>query len=183
MRPADCRKSLNGASGGIKNRMCAAVAVCSMMLLLLAADVVASEGAAPVVNMRSLSHGLALKMVEAAVDDCTKRGYKVAAAVVGRDGHLLALLRNPLSGPHTQQVSQRKAYTAASFQAATSIVAEENAEIAHAPGVLLVIGGLPIDIGGHFYGAVGVSGAQPKIDEECAQTAIDVASDVLEFAD
>jgi uncharacterized protein GlcG (DUF336 family) len=157
--------------------------VCVSVLLTLAGNVLASENAKPVVNMRSLSHGLAMEMVKAAVDDCTKRGFKVAAAVVGRDGNLLALLRNPLSGPHTVDVSQRKAYTAASFQAATSIIAEENPEIAHAPNVMLVIGGMPIDVAGHFYGAVGVSGAQPKVDEECAQTAIDVASDVLEFAD
>ena len=32
-------------------------------------------------------------------------------------------------------------------------------ELAFSPGVLLVGGGLPINIGGHFYGGVGVSGA------------------------
>jgi len=30
------------------------------------------------------------------------------------------------------------------------------------PGALLVGGGLPIEVGGHFYGGVGVSGAAEK---------------------
>lgn len=156
-----------------------------LLVVLLQLPVIADEGEGekPVVNIRSISHELAMKIVATAVDACTKKGFKVAASMAGRDGHLLALLRNPLSGPHTVDVSIRKAYTSASFQTPTASVAEENPFIAHADGVILVHGGVPMSVGGHIYGGVGVSGASPEEDGKCAQAGIDMAADILEFAD
>ena len=57
----------------------------------------------------------------------------------------------------------------------------------HAPGVLLVGGGIPVRIGGHMYGAIGVSGAPAKkrtgdIDHACAQKGIDTIKEAIEFA-
>jgi uncharacterized protein GlcG (DUF336 family) len=136
----------------------------------------------PFQELRFLTPSIANKIVVAAVGDCTKRGYKVSAAVVGRDGNLAAFLRNPLSGVHTIKVSQAKAFTAASFQAATSQVTSRT-DLQFAPGILIIVGGVPINAGGYFYGAVAVSGAEPEIDEVCARTGIDAVSEILEFAD
>jgi len=136
----------------------------------------------PFQELRFLTPAIANKIVVAAVTDCTKRGYKVSAAVVGRDGNLAAFLRDPLSGPHTIKVSQAKAFTAASFQAATSQVTNRT-DLQFAPGILIIVGGVPINAGGYFYGAVAVSGAEPEIDEACAQTGIDAVTEILEFAD
>lgn len=136
----------------------------------------------PFQELRFLTPAIANKIVVAAVADCTARGYKVSAAVVGRDGNLAAFLRNPLSGPHTIKVSQAKAYTAATFQAATSQVTNRP-DLKFAPGILIIVGGVPINAGGYFYGAVAVSGAEPEIDEVCAQIGIDAVSEILEFAD
>ena len=159
------------------------ILVATMMVVLLPLPVMADEDASPVLNIRSITHELAMKIVVTAVDACTKLGYKVTASMAGRDGNLLALLRNPLSGPHTVDVSMRKAYTAASFQVPTASLAEENPFIAHADGVVLVHGGVPMSVGGHIYGGVGVSGASPEDDGKCAQIGIDMAADILEFAD
>ena len=136
----------------------------------------------PVVPLKTLAPYVANKMVVAAVEYCTKKGYKVSASVVGRDGRLLALLRNPLSGPHTIRVSERKAYTAASLQAPTSQMLSRK-DLSFAPGILLIVGGVPINVGGQFYGGIAVAGAEPSIDEECALQGIKAIADELEFTD
>ena len=132
--------------------------------------------------LEALAPHVANKMVVAALEDCTKRGYKVSVAAFGRDGNLLAFLRHPLSGPHTIEGSQRKAYSSASFQAATSSM-KSRPDLSFAPGVLLIQGALPISVAGKFYGGLAVAGALPEIDEECAKTGIKAIEEILEFGE
>ena len=111
----------------------------------------------------------------------------MAVSVVDRNGNILAMVRDPLAGTHTLEVSRQKAYTAATFQTATTEMKNFDA-LRFAPEVLLVGGGVPIKVGGHFYGAVGVSGAPAKkitgdVDEECALAGIETISEALEFAE
>jgi len=150
--------------------------------LLLMPGIAGAEGGKTFMPLRFLSPELATQAVAAAVEDCTKRGYKVSAAVVDRAGNLAAFLRNPLSGPHTIRVAQRKAFSSATLQAPTSQMSSR-ADLSFAPGILLIVGGVPINVGGNFYGGVAVAGAEPKIDEECAQTGVDAIIETLEFAD
>jgi len=149
--------------------------------VLLITEMAAAESNKPTIPLRFLSPELAAKAVVAAMEDCTKRGYKVSAAVVGRDGNLAAFLRNPLSGPHTVKVAQRKAYSSATLQAPTSQM-KSRTDLSFAPGILLIFGGVPINVGGLFYGGVAVAGAEPDIDEQCAQTGVDAIAEILEFA-
>jgi uncharacterized protein GlcG (DUF336 family) len=123
---------------------------------------------------------VANRIVVAAIAECDKRGYQTSAAVVGRDGNLLAFLRSPLSGPHTVETSQRKAYTAASLQAPTSRM-QSRPDLSFAPGMLLIVGGVPICAAGSCYGGVAVAGADPAIDEKCAEAGIAAVQDDLEF--
>lgn len=134
------------------------------------------------VTTESLSQKLANKAVVAAVEDCTKRGYKVSAALAGRDGNLLAFLRNPLSGPHTIETSQRKAFSSATLQAPTSAM-KSRPDLNYAPGILLIVGGVPISVGGKFYGGIAVAGAEPEDDEKCALAGIEAISEILEFGE
>ena len=58
----------------------------------------------------------------------------------------------------------------------------------NAPGVLLLGGGVPVQIGGHFYGAIGVSGAPAEmisgdVDDACARAGIDAIREDNEFAE
>ena len=140
----------------------------------------AAEGA-PTVSLSFLTHEVASQIALAATAECTKLGYKVSAAVVGRDGNLMAFLRSPLAGPHTILVSQRKAYTASSLQTSTARL-QSRQDLNFAPGLLLVVGGVPICAGGHCLGAVGVAGADPVIDEKCAEAGIASVQDDLELA-
>lgn len=128
----------------------------------------------------SLSQNLANMAVLTAVEDCTKRGYKVSAAMTGRDGNLMAFLRNPLSGPHTIEVSQRKAYSSATLQAPTSAMASRP-DLSFAPGILLITGGVPVSVGGKFYGGIAVAGAEPDIDEKCAIAGVEAITEAIEF--
>lgn len=153
----------------------------SMLVLFCSSSSFAIEQS-PIVPLTSLAPHIANKMVVAAVNSCTKRGYKVSASVMGRDGNLLAFLRNPLSGPHTIKVSQRKAFTSATFQSSTAQMQSRN-DLNFAPGILLIVGGLPISVGGQFYGGIAVAGADPKIDEACAGDGIKAVVDELEFID
>jgi uncharacterized protein GlcG (DUF336 family) len=152
-----------------------------IMFLLPSTSAIAQEQA-PVMPLRFLSPALANQAVTAAVADCTTRGYKVSVAVVDRAGNLAAFLRNPLSGPHTIKVAQGKAFTAATLQAVTSQVTNRP-DLRFAPGILLMIGGVPIAAGGHFYGGIGVAGADPEVDEVCAMTGVSAITETLEFAD
>jgi len=51
-------------------------------------------------------------------------------------------------------------------------------------GIIIMQGGLPIEIAGYKIGAIGVSGAPGgEKDERCAQQALDTLSERIEFAE
>ena len=151
-------------------------------ILLLAPFEVFSNEKDPTVQLRVLASHIAHKIVSAAVENCAQRGYLVSAAVVDRNGNLAAFLRNPLSGPHTIKVSQRKAFSSATLRAKTSEMSFRR-DLNFAPDILLIVGGIPIQFVGNFYGGVAVAGAKPEIDEQCAQAGIEAVSEIMEFAD
>jgi len=153
--------------------------------VLVAVSAVAAE-VPPYVSTRILSADAANEIAVTASLRCRELGFQVAVAVTDRGGRLLAFVRDPLAGAHTIDISQRKAYSAATYQSATSALADRS-ELSATPGVFLVGGGVPVQVGGHFYGAVGVSGApRDKVagdnDELCAQAGIDAIRERLEFA-
>ncbi|NIP74390.1 MAG: heme-binding protein [Gammaproteobacteria bacterium] len=157
---------------------------------LAAALSAARAGDPAYVHQRALSMELANRLAMAAAEACREQGYRVAAAVVDRSGLLLALVRDPLAGAHTVEVARRKAYSAASFQSATLDLQGRSGmqRLNGVPDVLLVGGGVPVQVGGQFYGAVGVSGASAEKvtgdrDDGCARAGIEAIRDTLEFAD
>ena len=156
------------------------VAVLSLLCALNSSVFPAEEPAT--IQLRVLSPHIAHKMVFAAVEDCTKRGFQVSASVVDRNGNLAAFLRNPRSGPHTIKVSRQKAFSSATLQAPTSQMSSRP-DLSFAPDILLIVGGMPIKFTGHFYGGIGVAGAPPEIDEECAKAGIEAVSDIMEFTE
>lgn len=158
-----------------------------LILLSLFFAFPATAQEAPSVQIRLLSADLSQRLADAALEACSKQGYQVAVAVVDRAGNLQAFVRDPLAGPHTIDVSLGKAYAATSFQTATTQMMD-NELLRHAPRVLLIGGGLPVVVGGHMYGALGVSGAPARkrtgdVDEECAQAGIDAIREELEFGE
>jgi uncharacterized protein GlcG (DUF336 family) len=124
---------------------------------------------------------MATKAATAALDKCTKDGYRVSVTVVDRAGILRTMMRADGAGVHTVDSSRKKAYTAASLRRPTSEFAEL---IVKNPGlqglrdmndnILILGGGLPIEIGGEVVGAIGVGGAPGgHLDDACAQAGLD----------
>ena len=137
------------------------------------ADELPKESALPI--------GAANKAIYAAIEACKKDGYRVSVSVVDRAGVLRAMGRTDGAGPHTVDSSRKKAYTAASMRRPTSELAEL---IARTPTlqalrdingeILIVGGGLPIEIGGETVGGIGVGGAPgAHLDDACAQEGLD----------
>lgn len=129
----------------------------------------------------TLPLALATKAASAAVEKCTKGGYKVSAAVVDRAGVLKALMRADGAGSHTPDSSRKKAYTAASLGKTTSELGELLVKMPHLQSVremnesiLILGGGLPIQFGNEIVGAIGVGGAPgTQLDDACAQAGLD----------
>lgn len=161
-----------------------------LMGLMLVTGLVQAESK-PYLSTRVISMELANQLAMGAAQTCRKMGYQVTVSVVDRSGNILAVVRDPLSGAHTIDVSLKKAQTAATFQTDTITMQKQGEEFAglrFAKGVLIIGGGIPIRVGGHFYGAVAVSGAPGKkvtgdVDHECAQAGIDTIKEAIEFAE
>ena len=123
---------------------------------------------------------LAGKAIQASLDACNKDGYRVSVSVVDRAGVLRAMVRADGAGPHTVDSSRKKAYTAASLRRPTTELAEliNKMPTLQALGemndqVLMLGGGLPIEIGGEIVGGIGVSGAPgTHLDDACAQAGL-----------
>lgn len=135
-----------------------------------------------VLETKVLSTHMAQRVAAAALHACDELGYQVGVAVVGRNGNLLAFLRDPLSGPHTIDISQKKAYTSASTRVPTAQLSDQRT-LNFADRLITVQGGLPINLGGYLYGGVGVSGATSEDDEVCAQAGIDAIREDIEFGE
>lgn len=137
------------------------------------ADELPKEGVLPL--------AMATKAVQAALEACKRDGYRVSASVVDRAGVLRAMGRADGAGSHTVESSRKKAYTASSLRRPTTELAElitktqtlqslrdMNAEI------LILGGGLPIEISGEVVGGIGVGGAPgAHLDDACAQAGLD----------
>ena len=125
----------------------------------------------------------ALAAASVALKACEKRGFKVSVAVVDPSGELKAFLRGDGAAPHTVEVSFRKAFSANTYRAPTSVLNPifgkdpMAASVPHQRNVTTIPGGVPIVVRGSVIGAIGVSGARPTPpvipDEECAQAGID----------
>lgn len=139
-------------------------------------------------SVKSMTPESAVSAAREALAFCRTQGYQVTVAVVDRSGLLQALVRDRFAGAHTIDVATNKAWTAASFKLATSVLAQETqagkpmSGIRAHPHVLAAGGGQPIQAGGVLLGGIGVSGAPSgEIDDICAQAGIRAIAESLEF--
>jgi uncharacterized protein GlcG (DUF336 family) len=152
------------------------IAIAFVMLMpypVLAAEELPKEAVLPI--------GLAGKAIQASLESCNKDGYRVSVSVVDRAGVLRAMARADGAGPHTVDSSRKKAYTAVSFRRPTTELAELINKVPTLQSlremndqILILGGGLPIEIGGEIVGGIGVGGAPgAHLDDACAQAGLD----------
>lgn len=138
-----------------------------------------------VVTTHQLTADAANAMVMAAMEQCRKDGYKVAAAVIDRGGNLQAFIRDAGTGPHTQDSARKKAFTSATFgitsaEFATRMANPAAAGLKEVPGVIPLGGGVPIKVGNEVIGGIGVGGAPgADKDEACANAGLQKIADQL----
>jgi len=154
------------------------------MALVIACPLAVAEETPLTLSVDRLTMETASTIAQAAVTACRKQGVQISVAVVDRNGILQAQLRDSLAPPISLEISRQKAYTAANFLAATSALERlANGPVGRVAGLVMSAGGLPVQAGGKFYGAVGVSGAPSgETDAACAQAGIDAVVDDLEMS-
>ena len=135
------------------------------------------------VAQKALSLEAAQAVALGALEKCRADGYKVSVSVVDASGILKAFVRDDTTGPHTVELSRRKAYTALTFKRTSGETAQAWAKQAPVPnieGTVGLAGGVPIRAGNEVVGAIGVSGAPGgDRDEACANAGIAKIADKL----
>jgi len=168
------KKSINDTQG--HSRL-----ISGMTLMCLGGLLASGVSAAELPRETVLPVSLATKAASAAVEQCTKDGYRVSAAVVDRAGVVKALLREDGAGPHTVDSSRKKAYTSASMGRPTAELGELIAKMPAVQAlrdmnenILILGGGLPIMMEGERVGGIGVGGAPGgHLDAACAQAGLE----------
>ena len=121
---------------------------------------------------------LARQIIDAAHDRAAHLNVRVTVAVVDAGGHLVALGRMDGANPISPQIAEAKAVSAAMFQRDGGSLLQTATE---RPAFFNAVSGLTrtklvpghgsvlLERDGAVMGAVGVSGAKPEQDLECAQ--------------
>jgi len=130
-------------------------------------------------EQHSVSLAMANALADSALASCRAMNRDAVVAVVDRGGNLVALQRGDTVGPHNTRAAERKAFTALSTKASTSVLAERAASdpgsrnLVSVPELLLLGGGLPIVHEGEVIGGIGVAGSGGSAsDEHCASAAL-----------
>ncbi|MFE4261045.1 heme-binding protein [Streptomyces sp. NPDC056883] len=118
----------------------------------------------------------ATKAAQTALDAAKKENQRVTVAVVDRNGNTIVTLRGDGAGPQSYDAAQRKAYTAVSWNAPTSVLAGRLAQtptLKDIPGTLFLGGGAPVTAKNAPIAGIGVAGAPSgDLDEKFAQAGV-----------
>jgi uncharacterized protein GlcG (DUF336 family) len=134
---------------------------------------------------KNVSMGMSLAIIQGAIEQCAKDGYRISVTIIDKAGNVAAQVRGDGTSPHTMEFSRLKAYTArtrgqssAEFAKLTST--PEGAYLRQVPGTVWAAGGVPIKVGNEVIGAAGASGAPGgDKDEACIMAGIAKVSDAL----
>ncbi|MFJ3926455.1 heme-binding protein [Streptomyces sp. NPDC090022] len=123
----------------------------------------------------------AARAAQAALDAAKKENQKVTVAVVDRNGNTIVTLRGDGAGPQSYESAERKAFTAVSWNAPTSVLVGRLAQapnLKDIPGTLFLGGGVPVQAGGAPVAGIGVAGAPSgDLDEKYAKAGVESLSE------
>ncbi|MFH8627201.1 heme-binding protein [Streptomyces vietnamensis] len=118
----------------------------------------------------------ATKAAQATLDAAEKENQRVSVAVVDRNGNTIVTLRGDGAGPQSYESAEKKAFTAVSWNAPTSVLAGRLANaptLKDIPGTLFLAGGAPVTAKGAPIAGIGVAGAPSgDLDEKFAQAGV-----------
>ena len=136
-------------------------------------------------NIKRLSLETAMRIAQAAIDQCRKEGVQIAVTVVDRGGHEQVVLRDVLAMDITVPISKQKAHTAMAFNSPLSQMEDRFKGAYGVPkidGLVISAGGIPVNVGGNLMAGIGVSGAPSgETDEKCARAGLDAVLADLEM--
>ncbi|MFC9821718.1 heme-binding protein [Streptomyces erythrochromogenes] len=122
----------------------------------------------------------ATRAAQAALRAAAAENQKVTVAVVDRNGNTIVTLRGDGAGPQSYESAQRKAFTAVSWNAPTSVLVGRLAQtpnLKDIPGTLFLGGGTPVQANGAPVAGIGVAGAPSgDLDEKFAKAGVDALS-------
>lgn len=159
-----------------------------ILTLFISAHISTSLYANDSLTVKTISMELARDIANESIKACRKQGFQVSAVVVDRNGLIQVALRDDLASRFTLQIAEEKANSvilsgtnSGEFRKSRGDI---RPELNHMKGIIIMQGGLPIEIAGYKIGAIGVSGAPGgEKDERCAQQALDALSERIEFAE
>ncbi|MEV4433111.1 heme-binding protein [Streptomyces sp. NPDC049585] len=131
----------------------------------------AAEG--NLVQSAHLSVAAATRAAQAGLEAAAKEGQKVSVAVVDRNGNTIVTLRGDGAGPQSYASAEKKAFTAVSWNAPTSVLVgrlSQTPNLKDIPGTLFLPGGVPVQAKGAPVAGIGVAGAPSgDLDEKFAR--------------
>jgi uncharacterized protein GlcG (DUF336 family) len=157
----------------------------STVLLFAGSSAAVAQG---LITQKAIPLDMAQTIAQGVVERCRADGFHVSVTILDGSGLLKAFLRDEGTGPHTIDLSKRKAFTALTFasrwktsgEAAKAWNSTLGSPMPNVDGAAGVAGGVPIRVGNETIGAVGVSGAVGgDKDEACANAGIAKVADKL----
>ncbi|WP_329117860.1 GlcG/HbpS family heme-binding protein [Streptomyces sp. NBC_01353] len=145
-----------------------------------AAPAVAAKADASNQNLQQTTHltiEAATKAAQATLDAAEDENQRITVAVVDRNGNTIVTLRGDGAGPQSYESAERKAFTAVSWNAPTSVLAGRLAQapnLKDIPGTLFLGGGVPVTAKGAPIAGIGVAGAPSgDLDEKFAKAGVE----------
>jgi len=173
---------------GIRSLVVPFLRAALVLLLCLVAPQASGAADTALLTRLQLPLDMASSLVDVALQSCAMQGADVSVSLVDSQGQLQVFLKGDGAAPHTAELSQHKAYTAASLAAlqglhTTSELADAM-RLSKAPigslalpadsieAITPIPGGVVLRHGEQLLGGLGVSGArQGQTDERCALAA------------
>ena len=133
--------------------------------------------------MKKLTLDIAEKLSKSARKKAEEFGVSITVSIVDDSGRLVYCARGDNTGFLTTETSRAKALASAAFKKTTKELLEMQksnpAFWSTLPSilnesVLPTTGGVPVVVGGQIIGAIGIGGASPEQDHECAVAASEI---------